>query len=122
MYIYSFEKLEVWKLSKALCVEIYAATRNFPTDEKFGLTSQMRRAVISISSNIAEGSSRITIKEQSYFYSVAFSSAIELLNQFMIAKDLVFVSEEQLTGLRHKIEQITKMLSSLRNKVINLKP
>ena len=81
MHIYSFEKLEVWKLAKDLCVYIYKLTSKFPPEEKFGLVSQMRRASVSIASNTAEGSSRVSPKDQSHFYTVAFSSTIELLNK-----------------------------------------
>ena len=76
MHIYSFEKLEVWKLARDLCVYIYKLTNTFPPEEKFGLISQMRRANISIASNIAEGSSRMGKKDQSHFYTISFSSTI----------------------------------------------
>ena len=122
MYEYSFEKLEVWKLAKDLCVYIYQLTKKLPDDERFGLTSQMRRAAISIASNIAEGSSRVSSKDQSHFYTIAFSSTMELLNQLIISKDLKFISEEGLEEGRLKIEQITKRLSNLKRSTLNSKP
>src|SRR5450432_2818832 len=103
MHIYSFEKLEVWKLARDLGVYIYKLTNAFPTEEKFGLVSQMRRASISIASNIAEGSSRMSKKDQSHFYTVSFSSTIELLNQLIISHALTFITENQLQELRLKI-------------------
>ncbi len=103
MHQYSFERLEVWKLAKDLCVYIYQFTKKFPDAERFGITSQMRRAAISICSNIAEGSSRISQKDQSHFYTMAFSSTMELLNQLIISKELLFISEEELEFSRLKI-------------------
>lgn len=80
MYQYSFEKLEVWKDAKELAKQIYVLTAEYPTEEKFGLTSQLRRASISVASNIAEGSSRSTSKDKAYSTTIAFSSAAEVLN------------------------------------------
>ena len=67
MYIYSFEKLEVWQLSKEFVKDIYRLTEKFPSEEKFGLTGQLRRASVSVSSNLAEGSSRKSAKEQAHW-------------------------------------------------------
>ena len=114
MYIYSFEKLEVWKLAKDLCVYIYNLTSKFPTEEKFGLVSQMRRASVSIASNTAEGSSRMSPKDQSHFYNIAYSSAIELLNQLIISQALSFITEDLLIESRLKIEPVTGGLSNLK--------
>ena len=110
---YSFEKLDVWEKSKDFAVKIYRITKSFPKEEKFGLISQLRRASISIGSNIAEGSSRTTAKEQSRFYTIAFSSAIEVLNQLIISKELKFLDVEDYIELRSDIEQITAMLNKL---------
>lgn len=119
MHIYSFEKLEVWKLAKDLCVYIYKLTGTFPNDEKFGLVSQMRRASVSIASNIAEGSSRMSKKDQSHFYTISFSSTIELLNQLIISHALAFLNEDELQESRLKIEPITKGLSNLKRSTLN---
>ena len=115
MYTYSFEKLNVWQQSRSLTREIYLLTNNFPSEEKFGLTSQMRRAIISVSSNIAEGSSRKTIKDQKHFYTIAFSSLIELLNQLILSMDLGWLNEEKYTELRSSIEHISNQLNKLRS-------
>ncbi len=80
MHIYSFEKLEVWVASKSFTKEIYIVTSGFPESEKFGLISQIRRASISICSNLAEGSARASFKDKAHFTNMAFSSAIEVLN------------------------------------------
>ena len=87
-YIYSFERLEVWRDSKELAKEVYKLTENLPQTEKYGLSSQMRRAAISVSSNIAEGSSRLTQKAKGQFYSIAYSSLMELYNQLIISGEM----------------------------------
>ncbi len=119
MYIYSFEKLSVWKESIELVKIIYKITNRFPSEEKFGLTSQLRRASISISSNLAEGTSRNTNKDKAHFTTISFSSAMEVLNQFIISKELNFVLEKDYILVRVKIEKITNMLNALRKSQIN---
>ena len=114
MRIYSFEKLECWQHARKLAVWTYKNTKNFPSEEKFGIVSQMRRAVISIASNIAEGTSRKTAKEQSHFSTISYSSTIELLNDFIISNDLVFLSDEQYKEGRELIEKQTLLIASLR--------
>ncbi len=111
--IYSFENLEVWQKSRELVKDIYLVTETFPKDEKFGLTSQLRRASISVSSNIAEGSTRWSNKDQSRFYEIAYGSLIEILNQLILSTDLEFLQENQLTTLRTKIDSIARMLNAL---------
>lgn len=119
MYTYSFEKLDVWVESKKLTKAIYLITQNFPTEEKFGLTSQLRRASVSICSNIAEGSVRKTNKDKAHFTIIAFSSVVEVLNQIIIAKELDFISLDEYTLLRQQVESITNKLNALRNYQIN---
>lgn len=110
---YSFENLEVWQTSRKLVNDIYQVISTFPQDEKFGLTSHLRRASISVSSNIAEGSTRWSKKDQSRFYEIAFGSLIEVLNQLILATDLKFLQENQLTTLRAKIDPIGRMSNGL---------
>ena len=110
----SFEKLIVWQKSKSLTVKIYALTSNFPDEEKFGLTNQLRRASVSIASNIAEGSVRYSQKEKNRFYEIAYGSAIEVLNQLIISTELGFIEEDVLQEMRKDITEICKMLSGLR--------
>ena len=115
MHIYSFEKLEVWKESIQLAIKTYKTTDLFPNEEKFGLTSQMRRCSVSISSNIAEGTSRLTSKDKAHFMTIAYSSAMELLNQAIISKELNFTTSENYLEIRKEIESITNKINSLRN-------
>ncbi len=113
MKIFGFEKLQVWQKSRQTSIKVYKATFNFPSEEKFGLTSQMRRAAISISSNIAEGTGRHSSKDRARFTEIAYGSALELLNQCILSNDLEFLNEEQYLELREDLTQITAMLDGL---------
>ena len=113
-HLYGFEKLEVWQKSRELVKEIYLATQQFPSEEKFGIISQLRRAAISVSSNIAEGSSRWSQKDQARFYEIAFGSLIEVLNQLIFAQDLEYLSPDKMEIIRPKIDGIGRMLNGLR--------
>ncbi|TBN06771.1 four helix bundle protein [Hyunsoonleella flava] len=119
MRLYSFEKLNVWKDSIELVKSVYEVTKEFPSDEKFGLISQLRRCSVSIASNLAEGTSRQTNKDKAHFTTMAFSSSMELLNQIIISKELNFLDENEYVILRTKIEKITNMLNALRKSQIN---
>jgi four helix bundle protein len=110
---YSFERLEVWKDSRELVKLVYSITIDFPKYELYGLTSQIRRAVISISSNISEGSGRTSINDQKHFYKYAFSSLMEVLNQAILANDLDYLNDESLSALRFQIDKIANKLNSL---------
>lgn len=113
MKIYSFENLLVWQKSIKLNVMIYKFTKTFPKEEMFGLKAQMRRSSVSISSNIAEGSGRHSAKDKARFTEIAYGSALELLNQTIISKDLFFLTNENYIDIRNEIEQITSMLDGL---------
>ncbi len=113
MYEFPFEKLIVWKDSRLLVKQIYSLTKPYPDTERFGLVSQMRRCSISVSSNIAEGCSRRTGKDQAHFYQMSISSAVELLNQLILSGDLEFITQDQLIAVRPSIEKITNQLSAL---------
>ena len=113
MYIYSFEKLEVWQLSRKLVKEVYSLTEKFPTEEKFSLINQMRRASISVSSNIAEGSSRSSLKDQIHFLEIAYGSLMELYTQVYISMDLAYIDEKQQQDIGLLIKEITNKLNAL---------
>ncbi len=118
-YTFSFEKLNVWIDSKELVKQIYLITKEFPSEEKFGLTNQLRRASISVASNLAEGTSRITNKDKAHFSTMAFSSLMEVLNQIIIAKELNFIEEKDYQTLRIEIEKISNKLNGLRKSQLN---
>ena len=123
MKIYSFEKLTCWQHARELAVWIYKATRSFPAEEKFGIVSQMRRAAVSIASNLAEGTSRVSKKDQAHFSIIAYSSTIELMNDLIIARDLEFLSAELYIEGREKIEKQTFLISKLRkSQTLETKP
>ncbi|MEC9491667.1 MAG: four helix bundle protein [Flexistipes sp.] len=113
-YVFPFEKLEVWKLSKAFATKIYKNTENFPNEEKFGLVSQLRRAAVSVASNLAEGSSRKSKKDQAHFSQIAYSSLMEVLCQLEIARDIGYISKNDLQDLRSDASKIAYMINSLR--------
>ena len=115
MYIYTFEKLEVWNESKEFTKSIYTLTSTFPDSEKFGLVSQLRRASVSICSNIAEGSARKSFKDKAHFTTMAFSSTVEALNQLISSFELDFIKENDYLKLRQDIESVTNKLNGLRN-------
>jgi four helix bundle protein len=115
MYTYSFEKLEVWNEAKEFTKSIYLLTSTFPDSEKFGLISQLRRASVSICSNIAEGSARSSYKDKAHFTTMAFSSAIEVLNQLILSFKLNIIIEDDYLRLRQNIESVTNKLNGLRN-------
>ncbi len=119
MKLFSFEKLKVWQKSRQLSIKIYRSTKLFPNEEKFGLISQMRRCSVSISSNIAEGTGRHSPKDKARFTEIAFSSAMELLNQSILSNDLGFLSNEIYSEIRAEISEITAMLDGLYKSQIN---
>ena len=114
MYTYSFEKLEVWIEAKNFTKVIYEITGKFPDSEKFGLTSQLRRASVSICSNLAEGTSRNSFRDKAHFSNIAFGSAVEVLNQAIIAFELGFMSADHYQNCRITLESITNKLNALR--------
>jgi four helix bundle protein len=104
MHICYFEKPEVWKLSIELTKKIYKITSEYSSDEKYGLVSQMRRASVSISSNLAEGSARNTRKDQADFTTISYLSLIELLNLIILSKEFDFINEAIYSSIRKNIE------------------
>ena len=114
MKVYSFEKLTSWQHARQLAVWTYIITKDFPSEEKFGIIAQMRRAAISVASNIAEGTSRKTAKDQAHFSTIAYSSTIELLNDLIIANDLEYLSNENYKKGREMVEKQTLLIAGLR--------
>ena len=120
MKTYSFENLDVWQCSRKFAVAIYAVTKTYPNEEKFGLVNQMRRASISISSNLAEGSAKHTGKEKARFTEIAFGSLMELLNQIILSFDLELIMEEQMLKLRIMADEIAVKSSRLRESQLRM--
>lgn len=113
LYEYNFEKLTVWKVAIELAKDIYAASKKFPTSEIYGLTNQIRRAIVSVSSNIAEGSIRATKADKKRFYDIAAGSLMETLSQLVLAKELEYLTDDVYCVLRDKLGNVSRMLNSL---------
>ncbi|MDD3436446.1 MAG: four helix bundle protein [Candidatus Gastranaerophilales bacterium] len=112
---FSFEKLNVWQNSICFVEKVYKITEKFPKVELYCLTSQIRRAVISIPSNIAEGSTRKSFKDQARYTEIAFGSLLETLNQLVIANKLGYIDQSTLEDTRFEIEKISRQLNALKN-------
>lgn len=117
--IRSFKDLIVWQKSADLAVFIYEVTKQFPRDELYGLTSQLRRAAISISSNMAEGFKRSSRKEKLQFYSISLGSLSEVESQLEIARRLNYISEESYNKALDYVYSIGRMLERLRLSAAN---
>ena len=109
----NFKKLIVWQKAREFVKDIYQITRTFPKEELFGLTSQIRRATISIALNIVEGSGRGTDKDFAHFLDIAFGSALEVEAQIILSLDLEFITTEEYNILTLKIQEIQKMIKKL---------
>lgn len=113
--MHRFKDLEIWKLSRLFCSQIYLTTAGFPDSEKFGLTNQLRRAAVSIPSNIAEGCSRGSNKDFSRFLEIAIGSIYEIETQLLIAFDLGYINQLKLDELTNNLDTIIKMTSKFRS-------
>ncbi len=114
-HTFYFERTEVWNLSRELVNKVYTASKRFPPDDKYGLTSQIRRASVSVSSNIAEGFSRRSYKEQARFTEISYGSLMEVLSQLILAFDQNFINSDQLQDIRHLIDKMSNKLNALKN-------
>lgn len=120
-YIKSYKDLIVWQKSILLVKEIFIFTEKFPKSELYGLTSQMRRAAVSIPSNIAEGYGRKYRKEYVQFCSIAYGSGLELETQIIIAKELEFASKEDCDKIEELLNEVLRMLASMISKMSDFK-
>jgi len=112
--MFTFEKLDVWQKAIDFADLVYDHTRNFPTDERFGLTNQMRRAAVSISSNIAEGTSRMSQSDFRRFVEIAAGSVFEVISQAFVGRRQGFLAAEAFAALYSSAEEVGRMLSGLR--------
>ncbi|NAS30436.1 four helix bundle protein [Flavobacteriaceae bacterium R38] len=115
MYQYYFGKLDVWKLSIDMCLKIYSITADFPNSEKFGITSQLRRAITSVPTNLVEGLSRDSYKDQARFSTISYGSLMESLNLLILASRLEYINEETYTDLRKDLDEISNKINALKN-------
>ena len=120
--MFGFENLEVWQKAIELTESIYALTRPFPSEERFGLTSQMRRSSVSVASNIAEGSGRGSNPDFARFVEIAYGSLIELITQLRIAHRQGFLAQPAFDEAYTKSETIARMLSGQRSSLVSPAP
>jgi four helix bundle protein len=113
--MFNFEKLDVWHKAIDFADLVYSSTRQFPREERFGLTNQMRRAAVSISSNIAEGSSRISRLDFKRFVEIATGSVFEVISQALIARRQQFLTKDGFNELYLSAQELGRMLSGLRS-------
>ena len=118
---YSYKNLEAYKESKTLVKQVYALLKKFPKEETYALCDQLRRAVISVPSNIAEGSGRYSVKEQLHFIEIAYGSLLEVECQIDIAHDVKYVSDSEFVNVNNQIDKVSTLLSGLRNKRLSVK-
>ena len=111
---YSFETLKAWQESRQLVVSVYQLLDNFPKFEKYALCDQIRRAIVSVPSNLAEGSGRSSLKEQIHFIEISYGSLMEAYNQLIIATDLNYIDEQSLESLKPAIDTVARLLNGLR--------
>ncbi len=110
---YSFEKLDVWNDARKFVVDIYALTKLMPTEERFGLCSQIQRASVSIVSNIAEGTTRFSDKGKIRFIEIAYGSLMEVYCQLYVAFDLKYITLEHFQNVKISVNEISNKLNAL---------
>ena|SRR5690554_3356314 len=115
--MHQYKELNIWKKSMELAVEIYAQTKNFPSEEKFGIVSQIRRCAVSVPSNIAEGAGRKSDKEFGQFLSISYGSLCELDTQLIICTHLGYIEDSMSTTIFNRITELQKMIYTLAHKL-----
>ena len=116
---YHFKNLDAYKESKNLVKMVYGLLKQFPKEEQYALCDQLRRAVISVPSNLAEGSGRTSAKDQAHFIEMAYGSLMEVECQLDIAYDLSYISPDSIKKVEEQIGAVAALLSGLRNKYLS---
>ena len=114
MNIFSYRKLIVYQKSKELVKRTYLLLKKFPTKENYALCNQLQISSVSVTSNIAEGMSRFSVKEKKYFVEIAYGSLMEVSSQFEIAEELNYITTDERTSIDVLVEEIARLLSGLR--------
>lgn len=115
MKVNTFRDLEAYKEGKKLVKEVYNLLKKFPKEEQYAMCDQLRRAAISITSNIAEGSGRTSFKEKIHFVEISYGSLMEVLSQMDIAYDLEYINEQEFNNIEIMVENVARPLSGLKN-------
>ena len=116
--MYAFENLTAWQEARKLVISVYQLLDSFPKFESYALCDQIRRSIVSVPSNLAEGSGRISIKEQLHFYEIAYGSLMEAYNQLILAVDLNYIAVNDLDTLRPQIDIVARKLNGLRSSLL----
>jgi four helix bundle protein len=117
--MHNFRELVVWQVAMMLAKQVYEITALFPSNEKYGLVSQLNRSVVSIPANIAEGSGRGSDKEFSHFLSIALGSAYELETHLLLAQSFGFVEPDQFSVVLELVQKIQKMINKFKDRLKN---
>ena len=115
METYQFEKLTAWQKAKELAIAVYRLVAKFPQFEQYALSSQVRRATISVPSNIAEGTGRVSVKEKTHFLEISYGSLLETYCQLQIAAELGYISNDDLEAIKPLFFETSRLISGLRN-------
>lgn len=116
---FSFEGLRVYQATRQLVKDVYVLVNKFPAIENFALSSQIRRAVVSVSANIAEGSGRSHAKDKAHFVDIAYGSLLETYSELLTAADLGYITEQEVFNIKPQFIDVGKMLSGLRTSLLN---
>ena len=116
---FSFEDLNVYKKARMLVKEVYLIQSSFPKEEVWGLGSQIRRAAVSITANLAEGSGRMSLRDKLHYVAISYGSLTELFSELLTASDLGYIQEEKIEEIRPLFIDVSKMLSGLRQSLQN---
>ena len=122
MHILNYRKLNAYQYAKELTCAVYSIIKEFPAEERHALSDQLRRAVVSVPSNIAEGASRSSIKEQIHFIEIAYGSLIETMCQLEIAHDLGYITKERLCNIEELVKTVAQLLSGLKKSKLAERP
>lgn len=114
---HNVHEMKIWHKAIDLVVDVYKLTSNFPKEEKFGLISQVRKAAVSIPSNIAEGAGRNTDKDFSHFLGISNGSSYEVMTQLIVSKKLGLITEEEVQPILHKLDEVQKMTYAFQSKL-----
>lgn len=114
---YSFEKLGAYQAARKLVKDVYVLLRKFPVEERYALCDQLRRAAISVPSNIAEGMSRRSPKEQMHFLEISFGSAMEVLSQMQLSLDLDYITESEYKSIRSQLSSTAYIINQLHKSI-----
>ena len=120
-----YKKVDAYHIAKEYVLYVYSLLKNYPQYENHALCDQIRRSIVSVPSNLAEGSGRISIKEQLHFYEISYGSLMESYCQLILASDLNYIGTADLDRLRPQIDTVARMLNGLRSsllKTVNSKP